>query len=57
MPKRKEQGKMEKIRNSSLLRGICYILIPITVFILLMSIANEVLISEYGVSEKCLKIS
>ena len=48
MPKRKEQGKMEKIRNSSLLRGICYILIPITVFILLMSIANEVLISEYG---------
>ena len=39
---------MERIRNSSLLRGICYILIPITVFILLMSIANEVLISEYG---------
>ncbi len=39
---------MEKIRNSSILRGICYILIPILVFIILMSFISEIISSEYG---------
>ena len=39
---------MEKAQKSSLLRGICYILIPILVLMMLISVADEILKSEYG---------
>lgn len=39
---------MEKLKNSSLLRMICYIAIPILVLILIVSIAHVGLVSEYG---------
>ena len=38
---------MEKAQKSSLLRGICYILIPILVLMMLISVADEILKSEY----------
>ena len=39
---------MEKAQKSSLLRGICYILIPILVLMMLISVADEILKSDYG---------
>ena len=39
---------MERLKKSSWLRGICYILIPIIVLIILICIANEKFKNEYG---------
>ena len=39
---------MERLKKSSWLRGICYILIPIIVLIILICIANEKFKDEYG---------
>ena len=39
---------MEKVRNSSLIKIICYILIPILLFIFIVSIFDVILTTEYG---------
>ena len=39
---------MEKVRNSSVIKAICYILIPILLFIFIVSIFDVILTTEYG---------
>ena len=39
---------MQKLRQSTLMKILCYLLIPIVTGILILSIANVVIVSEYG---------
>ncbi len=39
---------MQKLRQSTLMKILCYLLIPIVAGILILSIANVVIVSEYG---------
>lgn len=47
-PNKEEIKIMEKLKNSSLLRMMCYLLIPVLVLILIVSIAHVSLVSEFG---------
>lgn len=55
VPKNTQQGdgnQMEKVRNSSLLKILCYIIIPILAAILGLSIFHIAFLNEFGNAEE-----
>ncbi len=39
---------MQKLRQSTLMKILCYLLIPVIAGILILSISNLIIVSEYG---------